>query len=163
MIAVLCNVCTHVKEVKSGKVLPWVPQLLGAGRIFNPHTKGLSMPAVFTDSLECTDTHPTPSANLDSTPPSLKQWVNNILQSRSQLYVFNLNFILFCWVMYAEDQAHSHISLLALHNFFQNTLKEKKYMVVSKLLRVKNTDNVSCKLAAGIELKFRRPYAFLFR
>lgn len=36
-------------------------------------------------------------------------------------------------------------------------------MVVSKLLRVKNTDNVSCKLAAGIELKFRRPYAFLFR
>lgn len=126
MIAVLCNVCTHVKEVKSGKVLPWVPQLLGAGRIFNPHTKGLSMPAVFTDSLECTDTHPTASANLDSTPPSLKQWVNNILQSRSQLYVFNLNFILFCWVMYAEDQAHSHISLLALHNFFQNTLKEKK-------------------------------------
>lgn len=65
--------------------------------------------------------------------------------------------------MYAEDQAHSHISLPALHKFFQNTLKEKKKnMVVSKLLRVKNTDNVSCKLAAGIELTLRRPNAFLF-
>lgn len=35
-------------------------------------------------------------------------------------------------------------------------------MVVSKLPRVKNTDNVSCKLAAGIELTLRRPNAFLF-